>query len=104
MPAANKTSSHLRGTGEYCHKYFPNSTGLLSHSVRYTPQTTNFDEIVDSFLLIQILPQKVLGTKLKTQLYRIFPFAYLHYPQCAYPAGSACNMHPTKITPLISNA
>jgi hypothetical protein len=57
MPAESNTQTHthLRGTGEYCHKYFNDTSVLRSHSARDTPQTTYGCEITDSLLIIAIV-------------------------------------------------
>jgi hypothetical protein len=80
MPAESTTNSYLRGTDEYSNQYSPHQRGELSHSVIYTPHTTNFYEIVDISLQISIPTQKVIDTNCVSQLYFIFRFAYLLYP------------------------
>lgn len=56
MPAESNTQTHthLRGTGENCHKYFNNTSASRSHSARDTPQTTHGCEIIGSLLMIAI--------------------------------------------------
>jgi hypothetical protein len=56
MPAESnrQTHTHLRGTGEYCHKYFNNTSVSRSHSARDTPQITHSCEIIGSLLIIAI--------------------------------------------------
>jgi hypothetical protein len=56
MPAESnrQTHTHLRGTGEYCHKYFNNTSVSRSHSARDQLQTTHGCEIIGSLLMIGI--------------------------------------------------
>ncbi|MEH2411761.1 hypothetical protein [Nostoc sp.] len=43
-----QTHIHLRGTGEYCHKCFNETSVLHSHSARDAPRTTHGYEIIGS--------------------------------------------------------
>jgi len=54
MPAeTNKqTYTHLRGTDEYCHKYFHDISISQSHSIRATLQTINVRKITGNLLTI----------------------------------------------------
>jgi hypothetical protein len=56
MPAESnrQTHTHLRGTGEYCHKHFNDTSVLRSHSARDTPQITHGCEIIGSLLIVAI--------------------------------------------------
>ncbi|MEH2259509.1 hypothetical protein [Nostoc sp.] len=56
MPAESnrQTHIHLRGTGEYCHKYFKHTSVSHSHSARDTPRTTHGYEIIGSLLIVAI--------------------------------------------------
>ncbi len=51
----DKLIIHLRGTGEYCHKYFKDTSVSRSYSARDTPRTTHGYEIIGSLLIVTIV-------------------------------------------------